>query len=164
MAKPRIFTGARAIVKVNGQAVGLFANCSWSIRQDKAPAYILGRFNPAEITSTSQEPVTLSLTGYRVVGAGPYEIASGSAMRKLSELLNDDEDFAVTVEDRRDGTPIFTAQGCRMSGWSSGVAARGVSDVRLDVIGLVGWDESSDPDGDDDTANASNLTDGTVPV
>lgn len=155
MAKAKILTGARAVVEINGNAVGLFANCNWSIRQGKDPQYILGRYNPAEITPTSQEPVSLQLTGYRVVESGPYKVANATQLKGLLE----EEDFSVVVKDRQGNIGIFTAQGCRVQGWSSGVSARGVSDVRVDVIGLVGWDESS-PDGDDDTETASNLTDG----
>lgn len=151
--KPQIFTGARAIVILNGKRVGLFANCSWSVRQDKAPAYILGRFNPTEITSTSQEPVQLSLTGYRVVGKGPYTLE----VKALKDLLLNDNDFYVEILDRRTGDLIFRAEGCRCAGWSSGVAARGVSDIRLDVIGLVAWDESHAEAGDADP-DAADLT------
>lgn len=148
MGKPNIFTGARALIYCGEStaAIGLFANCSWSIRQDKAPAYILGRFNPAEITSTSQEPVQMSLTGYRVLGSGPYTVGA----KHLKDLLSADEDFRVQVVDRRTGKTVFIAQGCRVAGWSSGVAARGVSDVRIDVIGLIGHDESLE---EDDTEN-----------
>jgi hypothetical protein len=156
MAKAKILTGARAKVSIAGNVVGLFANCSWSIRQDKAPAYILGRYNPAEITPTSQEPVSISLTGYRVVDAGPYAVANATLLRGLLE----EEDFDVTVIDRQTGKSIFTAVGCRVSGWSSGVAARGVSDIRIDIIGLKGEDEFGTAQGGDDDIGGSNLDDG----
>lgn len=156
MAKAKILTGARAKISIAGNTVGLFANCSWSIRQDKAPAYILGRYNPAEITPTSQEPVSISLTGYRVVDAGPYAVANATLLRGLLE----EEDFDVTVYDRQTFKTIFTAVGCRVSGWSSGVAARGVSDVRIDIIGLKGEDEYGSAQGGDDDFGGSNLDDG----
>lgn len=156
MGKAKILTGARAKVSINGNIVGLFANCSWSIRQDKAPAYILGRYNPAEITPTSQEPVTISLTGYRVVDAGPYAVANATLLRGLLE----EEDFSVTVIDRQTGKNIFKADGCRVTGWSSGVAARGVSDIRIDVIGIKGEDEYGEAVGGDDDVGGSNLDDG----
>ncbi len=156
MGQAKILTGARAKVSIAGTPVGLFANCSWSIRQDKAPAYILGRYNPAEITPTSQEPVTLSLTGYRVVDAGPYAVANATLLRGLLE----EEDFDVTVFDRQTGKAIFTAVGCRVTGWSSGVAARGVSDIRIDVIGIKGEDEFGTAQGGDEDIGAANLDDG----
>lgn len=157
MALSQILTGARAKVLINGSVVGLFSNCSWSVRQDKQPAFILGRYNPAEITPTTQEPVQMTLTGYRVVNAGPYKVANATLLKNL--LF--EEDFAVTIIDRRTGEVVFTAVGCRVTGWSSGVAARGVSDIRIEVIGIRGEDEFGGAQGgDDETANASNIDDG----
>lgn len=157
MAKAKILTGARAKVLINGAVVGLFANCSWSITQDKVPAYILGRYSPAEITPTSQEPVRMSLTGYRVVDSGPYKVANATLLKNLLQ----EEDFSVAILDRQTGKTVFTALGCRVTGWSSGVASRGVSDIRIDILGLKGEDEfGSANGGDDEAANAAKLDDG----
>jgi hypothetical protein len=156
MAQAKILTGARAKVSINGVTVGLFANCSWSVRQDKSPAYILGRFNPAEITPTSQEPVSLSLTGYRVVDSGPYKVANATLLRDLIS----EEDFEVTITDRQTNKTIFLAVGCRVTGWSSGVAARGVSDIRVDVIGIRAEDEFGIAANGDEDVGGSNLEDG----
>lgn len=156
MATAKNFTGARAKLIINGKTVGLFSNCSWSIRQGKEPAFILGRFNPAEITPTFQEAVRMSLTGYRVVDAGPYAVASATLLR---DLLNE-EDFAIEILDRQSNKTVFRAVGCRVEGWSSGAAARGVSDLRVDVIGIKGEDEFGIAAGGDEDVSASNLLDG----
>ena len=153
MAKANILTGARAKLIINGKAIGLFASCNWSIRQGKDPAFILGRYNPAEITPTSQEAISMDMRGFRVVDAGPYAVASAT---HLKDLLNE-QDFSVAIVDRQTGKTIFTAEGCRITGWSSGVAAKGVSDISLSVIGIVGHDESIQ---DDDDTTASKMTDG----
>lgn len=158
MAKANILTGARAKILINGNLVGLFTQCSWSIRQDKQPAFILGRHNPAELTPTSQEPVAISLTGYRVVDAGPYKVANATL---LKNLLNE-EDFTVEIIDRQTGKAIFKAEGCRVTGWSSGVAARSTSDIRIDITAVRAEDEfGASVGGDDEGASASNLDDGT---
>lgn len=157
MALSQILTGARAKVLINGTAIGLFSNASWSIRQEKQPAFILGRYNPAEIVPTTQEPVQMTLTGYRVVNAGPYQVADATLLKNL--LL--EQDFSVTIIDRQTGETVFTAVGCRVQGWSSGVAARGISDLRIEVIGIRGEDEYGlATGGDDDTSTAANLDDG----
>jgi hypothetical protein len=157
MARSQILTGARAKVLINGTTVGLFTNCSWSIRQDKQPAFILGRHSPAEITPTAQEAVSLTLTGYRVVDAGPYKVANATLLKNLLE----EEDFTVTVLDRQTGKVIFSALGCRVLGWSSGVASRGLSDVSINILGLLGQDEYGESQGGDGESNtASNLDDG----
>lgn len=163
MAKAKILTGARAKILINGQVVGLFSNCTWSINQDKVPNFILGRYNPAEITPVSQEAVSINLRGYRVVDSGPYKVANATL---LKNLLSED-DFSVVVLDRAptpdspNGKQIFKAQGCRVLGWSSGVAAKGVSDIELRVMGIVAEDEyGSAQGGDDETATAAKLDDG----
>lgn len=155
MAKSDVLTGARAKVRIYNKqnkpvTIGLFNNCSWSIRQEKQPIFILGRYNPTEITPTTQEAVQMTLTGFRVVGKGPYAVMNATL---LKDLLNE-QDFTVEIVDRRNPqVPIFQAKGCRVTGWSSGVAARGISDVRIDVVGIVATDETGVADnGDDDTA------------
>ena len=152
-----IMTGARAIVQINEQTVGLFANCSWSLRQDKVPIYILGRYNPAELTAASQEPVSISLTGYRSVdykgiGSDPK---NSLMVTPLDELLNEG-DFSVSVFDRQSNKLIFKAYNCKVIGYSSGVSARGISDMRLDIIGIKASEENTDSLSDDEKS-ATNL-------
>jgi hypothetical protein len=157
MARAKVLTGARAKVLINGNLVGLFSNCSWSLRQGKEALYVLGRYSPAEITPTDQAPVQITLTGYRVVNAGPYAVAKATL---LKNLLTED-DFSVAILDRQTGELIFQADGCRVMGWSGGVAQRGVSDLRLDIIGLIGEDEYGIAQGgDSESADASNIDDG----
>jgi hypothetical protein len=157
MAQAKTLVGSRAKILINGQVVGLFTNCSWSIRQSKEPLFTLGRYSPGEIVPTSQEAVTVTLTGYRVVDSGPYKVANATL---LKDLLNE-EDFSIVILDRKTGLSLFTAVGCRVQGWSSGVASRGVSDIRLDVIALRGEDEyGASVGGDAESASAANIDDG----
>lgn len=157
MAKSKIMTGSRAKILVNNVVVGLFNNCSWSIRQGKDPQFTLGRYHPAEITPTTQEAVSMSLTGYRVIDAGPYKVANATLLKDLLQ----EEDFTIAIEDRKEKKLIFTAVGCRVQGWSSGVAARGVSDIRIDIIAIKGEDEFGSASGGDEDGSATSLDDGT---
>ncbi len=157
MGQAQIFTGARAKVLINGNVVGLFSNCSWSINQAKVPNFILGRYSPGEITPVDQDAVRMSLTGYRVINAGPYKVADATL---LKNLLNE-EDFSVAILDRQTNQRIFQADGCRVLGWSSGAAARGVSDLRIDIIGMIGQDEYGLAQGGDaETNGAAKIDDG----
>lgn len=157
MAKSQVLTGARAKIMINGNVVGLFTNCSWSIRQGKEPLFIVGRHGPAEITPTSQEAVTLDLSGYRIVDAGPYKVANATM---LKNLLNE-EDFSVAILDRQTGKFIFQAVGCRTTGFSSGVSAKGISDLRISVVGLKADDETTlAAGGDAEDPSAANIDDG----
>jgi hypothetical protein len=156
MAKTQTMTGSRAKILINGKTVGLFSQCSWSIRQSKEPIYVLGRYSPADIVGTDQQPVQMTLTGYRVIDAGPYKVANATM---LKDLLNE-EDFTITVQDRQTKKIFFQAVGCKVLGWSSGVASRGITDIRLEVVGLIGADETSLNVGDQEDASAVNITDG----
>jgi hypothetical protein len=157
MAKSRILTGPRAKVLINGKLVGLFTNVTWSIRQEKIPTHIIGRFNPAEIVPVSQDAVQLSLTGYRVIDGGPYKVMNATL---LKNLLNE-EDFSLAILDRQTGKSIFSVVGCRVLGWSSGVNARAISDIRIDVMGIRAEDEyGTAQGGDDETNSAANVDDG----
>ena len=138
MAQSSILTGARAKILINGKIVGLFNNCSWSVRQDKQPQFILGRHSPAEITPTAQEAVSMTLNGYRVVGAGPYKVGGASL---LKNLLNE-EDFSVQIIDRQTGQQIFMAKGCRVQGWSSGVVVPASAPVEVGQAGRAAPGES----------------------
>lgn len=157
MAKAKTLTGARAKIMIGDKVVGLINNCNWSMRQGKEPVFILGRFSPAEIVPTTQEAVSLDMTGLRLVDAGPYAVANATLLKNLLE----EEDFVVTVIDRQTNKAIFRARGCRLTGWSSGVGARGISDVRMSVIGMVGEDEFGiATGGDDEAASANKIDDG----
>jgi hypothetical protein len=157
MAKAKILTGARAKVLINGNVVGLFSNCTWSLNQEKVANFVLGRFSPAEITPTSQEAVSITLRGYRVVDSGPYKVANATLLKNLLT----EEDFSVVILDRQTSKSIFTAVGCRVLGWSSGVAAKGVSDIELRILGLRAEDEfGTAQGGDSEATSAANLDDG----
>ena len=153
MAKAKVMTGARAKVIIGTQEVGLFTNCTWSMTQGKVPAFILGRFSPAEIVPVDQDAVRMGLSGFRVIGSGPYAVANAT---QLKQLLNE-EDFSISIIDRQTNKQIFTAIGCRVLGWASGVSARGVSDIRLDIMGLRGEDETSRENGGDNEPGAASF-------
>lgn len=140
----KVMTGARALIRLDGNVVAFFSNCSWSVRQDKAPIFILGAYAPVELTPTSQEAVSVSLSGFRLASkdnssSSPY--GKIYKMEKLQNLLRD-SDFQVTVQDRQSGAVIMKIDGCKVVSMSSGVAARGVTDLRLEVMGLKAEDES----------------------
>ena len=155
IAKSNILTGPRAKVFINSNPAGLFTSVTWSNRQEKIPTHIIGRYNPAEIVPTSQDAIQLSLSGYRVIDSGPYQALHATALR---DLLHE-EDFSIAIQDRQTGKIIFQVVGCRVQGWSSGVNARAISDIRLDVIGIRADDEYTSQLGDEDVG-ASNIDDG----
>lgn len=153
-ATQRILHGARAQLIVNGKIVGVFTSCQWGVNYDAQPSYILGRYSPAEITYTGQEPISVSATGFRVVDNGAY-VAAG--LPKLQQLMTH-EDIALAIFDRQTGKQIFTVTGVRPTGYTSGTAARSISDFSVNYLGLRSEDESG---AQGEASGASDLLSGT---
>src|SRR5271154_1482656 len=105
----QIMNGARAQLIVNGNIVGVFTNCSWGVAYDLQPAFILGRYSPAELTYTAQEAIRVTASGFRVVNNGPYVAAD---IPMLQGLLNH-EDISLSIFDRQTNLEILTVTGVR---------------------------------------------------
>lgn len=150
----KIFHGARAQLIVNGKIVGIFTSCQWGVNYDAIPSFILGRYSAAEITYTGQEAISVTATGFRVVDNGAY-VAAG--LPKLQDLMTH-EDIALSLFDRQTGKQIFTVVGVRPTGYTSGTAARSVSDFTVNYLGLRAEDESGSQG---EAAGSSDLLSGT---
>ena len=150
----QIVHGARAQLIVNGKIVGVFTSCQWGVNYDAVPNFILGRYSPAEITYTGQEAISVTATGFRVVNNGAY-VAAGLPM--LQDLMTA-QDIALAIYDRQTGLQIFTVVGVRPTGYSSGTAARSISDFTVNYLGLRAEDESG---AQGEAAGASDLLSGT---
>jgi len=150
----KVLHGARAQLIVNGKIVGVFTSCQWGVNYDAVPNFILGRYSPAEITYTGQEAISVTATGFRVVDNGAYVAA---ALPKLQELMTH-EDIALALFDRQTGKQILTVVGVRPTGYTSGTAARSVSDFTVNYLGLRAEDESGSQG---EASGASDLLSGT---
>lgn len=150
----RILTGARAQLIVNGTVVGLFTSCSYNVTYDANAAYILGRYSAAEITYTSQEVISVDATGFRIINAGPYVVAS---VPKLQDLLNHN-DISLALIDRKTNLTFLTVTGVRPMGYSSTVSARGIVEISARFQGLLAEDESGTQN---ESSGASTLISGT---
>jgi hypothetical protein len=113
------------------------------------PIHLLGRYSPDEITITSYEAVTISCSGFRVVGQGPYVLP---AVPKLQDLLNFDS-VTLTVVDRQTGQQILTAIGCVPTSYNGNHNARATSRVSINYTGLRISDESGPQDEGDGAVN-----------
>ena len=133
-----ILTGARAKFIVNGRVVGLFTSCSYGVEYDIAPAYILGRYSPAELTYVSQSVISVDATGFRVIDGGAHVSAE---VPKLQELLNH-EDISLAIVDRESNKTIMTVVGVRPVGYSTSIGARGQVEISVRFLGLRLEDES----------------------
>lgn len=145
MAAPKVMSGARAkfgiVDPATGQAryIGIFNNVSYGLTYDAQPAYILGRYSPAEIEYTAQEPVNISASGWRVINHGAHAEAK---VPKLEELLTH-EYLILTIVDRQNpNINIATFRNVRPTGYSTTISARNLEEVTVTFVGIYVDDES----------------------
>jgi hypothetical protein len=141
MATSKIMHGARAVVSLRGTKIGIFTNVSYGMQYDIQPAFILGRFSPAELAYTAAEPINISATGWRVLDNGPFS-ASGGSMPLLQDLLTA-EDMTFAIYDRQEDKAIMTVVGCRHQGFSTSIAPRALEEMTLNFMGLRLSDETA---------------------
>lgn len=145
MAVAQTMSGARAQVSLGSNIIGTFANVSYGVNLDVSPVNILGRFSPAELVTTGQEAISISCTGFRVVGQGPY---AKMAVPQLQQLLNT-ETFTISIHDRQQPTsapPIMTVTGCLSTGYSTSIAAKSLQELSVNYMGLILSDETGQQD------------------
>lgn len=149
MANSLTMTGARALFGTfnphTGRTtpLGIFNNVSFGLTYDVQPIYILGKFAPAETVYTSQEPVSITCSGWRVIDHGPHV---DGQMPKLADLLNS-QYLSLSVMDRqrmaggKDGR-IAKFEQVRMTGYSTTVSARQTQEVTCTFMAILVSDES----------------------
>jgi hypothetical protein len=71
-ANNKVIHGARCVVSVAGNPVGVFTSVSYGVNYSHQPIYILGKASAAEIAMTGMDVVTIQCHGWRVLGHGPF--------------------------------------------------------------------------------------------
>lgn len=145
----KVLTGARAVVSVDNQVVGIYESCTYGVNVGVEAIHILGRFGPDEITQTSYEAVTVQCSGFRVVGNGAHVLPK---MPKLQDLLNLGA-VNISIRDRQSGDLIMNATGCVPTSYNTGVNAKATSRLSVTYVGL----KITDEDGDQDENGATTL-------
>jgi hypothetical protein len=151
MSKAKVFTGARAIIKVDNVPVGIFDSCTYAVNVGAEAIHILGRYSPAEITQTSYEAVTVNCSGFRIIGNGGHVLPK---MPKLQDLLNL-ENVTLSMIDRQNpnGDPIMDVKNCIPISYSTGANAKATSRIQVTYMGT----HTSDEAGAQDEGGATNL-------
>jgi hypothetical protein len=134
MAKAQVMHGARALVQINKQPVGVFNEVSWVYGLIDAEVDILGAYAPVDIIYVGASAVTADATGWRVSITARMVVAS---VPKLRELLTY-EGVEIQIMDRQakpGDPPICTIRDVKPMGYSGGVAAKQLSDRAHPVQG-----------------------------
>ena len=142
-------TGSRAIIKVDGETVGIFDSCQYGAAIGTEAIHTLGRHSANEIAITSYEAVQVSCSGFRVIGQGVHTLPNAP---KLSDLLKFTR-VQITIEDRQTGALIMKVTECVPNNWSESQQAKGATRLNISYLGLV----LSDEDGDQGEAEAVTL-------
>jgi hypothetical protein len=143
MAPPKIVTGARAKVQIQSPSgelvtVGIFTSISYGVVYDATPAYTLGAYSPREIDYTAQEPVSISASGWRVVGQGPHV---QGLFPTLQELMTH-EYLSMTITDRQTGLVIAKIEQVRPTSYQTPIASRQLTEQSFSFMGILCSDES----------------------
>lgn len=150
MAASKVMNGARAKLGIYDPAtgltrtVGIFNNVSFGLTFDAQPAYILGAYAPAEIDYTSQEPVSITASGWRVIDHGPHVEAG---IPRLQDLLTH-EYLELAIIDRqreaggKDGR-ITKFRQVRPTGYSTTISARQLEEITCTFMAIRVDDEST---------------------
>jgi hypothetical protein len=138
----KVMHGARAVLNIGGQTMGIFTDCSWSVGFDVQVPYILGRFAGDSTVYVGAEPVQLSVSGYRVMNHGPQTFCP-----KIQDLI-DNEDITISLYDRNDPNPasglIMEVQQCKVVSHSGQTSSRTLQGVSVTFQGIFYSDESGE--------------------
>lgn len=152
--KSPIFHGAKAKVYVDNQLVGIFTTCTWGTAYDVHTAHVLGRHGVAQFTYTGMEAVRVSLTGFRVIGTGPYAIRAVPELKTLMSYAG----IQIKVVDREDDTKeVAVLEDFHATEFNTGVNARAISDVSINGLARTIADETTDGA---EPGNDTKITDG----
>lgn len=154
-------SGARAKLGIYDPAtgktrvIGLFNNVSYGLTYETQPAYILGRYSPAEIDYTAQNEVSIQCSGYRVIDHGPHTEAG---VPKLQDLLNADYIELAIIDRQREAQGldgrIAKFRQVRPTGYSTTLSARNLEELSVTFVGILVDDESTT---NNENAGSTNL-------
>lgn len=155
MAKAKVFTGARAIVKVDNVPIAIFDSCSYAVNVGAEAIHILGRYSPAEIAQTSYEAVTVNCSGFRIIGDGDGNVHNKAKMVTLKGLISL-EGVTLSMVDRQDNSKsIMEVRNCIPISYSTGANAKATSRIQITYMGTAHNDEATS--GNDEGDGAVNL-------
>lgn len=159
----KVISGARAKLGIYDPATaktsvkGIFNNVTYNFTYDVQPAYIIGRYGPAELDYTAMEVVNITCSGWRVFGHGAHVEAAVPRVQDL--MLSDYITLALIdrqTEEQGGGDGRFaTITSVRPTGYSSTISARGLVEVTITFAGIMLSDES--------TNNAESATSTSLP-
>ncbi len=134
--------GARAKVYVANRLVGVATNVSYSVSHGAEAIHTLGRFEAQEIVLTSYEAVSVTLTGFKVIGKGPYHKENGKSITTAPGELFKNVEFDIHIEDRETKKITMRVTRCRNTGLTSDMSAKTTNSFTATFLGIIMQDEA----------------------
>jgi formylmethanofuran dehydrogenase subunit E-like metal-binding protein len=165
MMKERTVSGARAKVQVHNSdgsvtTIGAFNNVSYGVTYGVQEVAIMGAYTAQELVYTHVDPITLTCTGYRVAGAGPYSTQGGS-MPLVKDMLNF-EGLQLQVYDRRDNKLLDVIKNVKPIGFDVSGGSRDLFSQTTRFMGILleedGIESAESTDGVNGAATIPNGT------
>lgn len=138
----KTMTGARARISVDGQLVGMFDSVSYGAALGNEGIFTLGRYGAHEIAVTSYETISVSCTGFRIIGQGANVLPK---FPKLQDLLGLGT-VTLAISDRETGENIMTVVGAVPVNYSTGHNAKSTSKINITYVGVKLEEESGSQD------------------
>jgi hypothetical protein len=145
----KTISGARAKVYVNNKLIGIVNSINYSHNLGVVPVQTLGRFTTNELVMTSSEPISGSMSGFRVLNNGMYRQGesqdagitnSAVELNRLQDLLSAGY-TTVQVIDRQTDVTLANIKDVVITGYNVGINAKDIANVSINFIGISIEDE-----------------------
>jgi len=149
-----VVTGGRAQLYLPDGAgnlvlAGVYESANYTKGLSTEDIHTLGAFAPREIAITAANAITISCSGFRVVGRGTTQLGK---FPRLADLLSY-TGVVVKVVDRQTSKTLIVATGCVPNSENGSHNSRATSRVTINYTGIAIFDEAT-------TDNNGNPTDG----
>lgn len=134
----QVFSGPRAIFKIQGTQIAYASNCSYNINHNHQPIDVLDQLAPVEHAEVGYS-VDFSCSSFRVANQSAVSLG---VQPTLENILTQPE-LTVELQDRISGATILRVIGVKMTGRSGSVDSRGVATETWNFVGRKASDEAS---------------------
>ena len=136
----KYFTGARCMLKVNGEILAFATGISWNITTDAQEILTIDSYMPHELAPTRVQ-VTGSISGFRIPGNGPgAKLIQPDSLSFLQQSYID-----IEVMDSQSDNMIFKTSKALITRRSESVSTGQMGQLSLDFMAIGFIDERVNP-------------------
>lgn len=133
-----VFTGVRAIFKIQGTQIAYASNASYTINHALQPIETLDNLAPLEYAEVGYS-VDFNCSSFRVANKSAVSLG----IQPVLETILTQPELTVELQDRVTGLTLLRVIGVKMTSRAGTVDARGVSTETWNFVGLKASDEAS---------------------